>query len=70
MEWDFLIAPFPDHYLLVPFYDGPRLKAIRVSWFESELLVYCLTHPGSIVVFLLLRFSVSYWTPRDRRAAY
>ena len=42
----FLIAPFPDLCLLVPFH---------FIWLWPELLVYCLAHRGSTCVSFLLR---------------
>ena len=66
----FLIAPFPDLCLLVPFYNCPDLKLFLIVWDRSFLSVAWST--GVLLVFcFLLRISVSYSAPRDlhRRAA-
>ena len=57
----FLIAPFPDLCLLVPFY--------HFSWLGPEFLVCCLAHRGPTAFAPEL---VGYSAPRDlhRRAAY
>ena len=48
----FLIAPFPDLCLLVPFYDGPDLKLfILVGWGRSFLSVAWLTGVQLIIFF-------------------
>ena len=67
----FLIAPFPDLCLLVPFYDGPDLKLfILVGWGRSFLSVAWPT--GVQLVFFFAPELVGYSAPRDlhRRAAY
>ena len=40
MEWEFLIAPFPDHFLLVPFYINEDTVIMKLTFPHASVGVF------------------------------